>query len=318
MTVFFYGRADHMSVRPSLNILIADDSKAVHVFFVKLFEKLAIDAIIHHAKDGPSAIEKFAELEFDIAFIDIYMPHLSGLDALKLMRSEGHQSLVVLMSSTVDQRLLEIAKELKIYDFLKKPFNEGDICRILRVFDDLSTAKSVLIADDSATVRKIIRKVLERSIFNLDIAEAADGSQALAHILSKRPDVTFMDYYMPKLNGLEATRRLSATNPDHKTILISSKSVDEVQEECANAGLFAFMKKPFFSNEVDFVLHRLYGLNIPESLAQTPNVRFFDELEPVEAATPEPDDEAPDSDDTEPASGDIGRISGRRKKTLVR
>ncbi len=73
---------------------------------------------------------------------------------------------------------------------------------------DQSKIIRVLLADDHAVVRKGIREFLEQDESLRVIAEASDGAEALELIAREPPDVVVFDIQMPRLNGLEATRRV--------------------------------------------------------------------------------------------------------------
>src|SRR5215207_779151 len=64
-----------------------------------------------------------------------------------------------------------------------------------------------IVADDDPLVRRLIRDTLQRSGITV-IAEASTGREAVELVLYYRPDVVVMDYMMPELDGLEATRRI--------------------------------------------------------------------------------------------------------------
>ena len=78
---------------------------------------------------------------------------------------------------------------------------------ILKTYCRVTVPSNALVVDDSATVRRIIKKVLASSIFNIDVTDAADGQAALDLCDSGEFDVVFLDCNMP---GLPGTRRSNA------------------------------------------------------------------------------------------------------------
>ena len=102
---------------------------------------------------------------------------------------------------------------------------------------------SVLIADDQALVRMGLRKVLETEPDLAVVGEAEDGEQAVGYALEHRPDVTLMDIRMPVLDGIEATRRITATLPGARVIILTTFGLDSYVYESLRAGASGFMLK---------------------------------------------------------------------------
>jgi DNA-binding NarL/FixJ family response regulator len=91
----------------------------------------------------------------------------------------------------------------------------------------------VLLADDNARFRGVLRRLLERDPDIVVVAEASDGVEALDMAESYHPDVVLMDVSMPGLDGLEATYALKAQHPDVTVLMLS---VGDKEQEIA-AGL---------------------------------------------------------------------------------
>ena len=121
----------------------------------------------------------------------------------------------------------------------------------------------VLVVDDSATMRSIVRKLLSASRFRLEIAEAEDGIQALKQIGAGRFDIVVLDYNMPGLNGVETLSEIKRQYPRVGVVIMSSVQDEGVAERARAAGAAAFLKKPFYASDIDAVLHSVYGLQTP-------------------------------------------------------
>lgn len=101
----------------------------------------------------------------------------------------------------------------------------------------------VLIADDQALVRGGFRLIIE-SREDLDVVgEAADGQQAVELAAQHRPDVVLMDVRMPRMDGIEATRRLVASGHPPKVIMLTTFDLDEPLYAALRAGASGFLLK---------------------------------------------------------------------------
>jgi CheY-like chemotaxis protein len=81
--------------------------------------------------------------------------------------------------------------------------------------------KSVLIADDSASMRLAVRFLLERRHSELVVSEAVDGADAIEKAKTNQPDLILLDLAMPRLNGVEAASVLKNTLPETPIILFT-------------------------------------------------------------------------------------------------
>src|SRR5688500_6197843 len=102
----------------------------------------------------------------------------------------------------------------------------------------------VLIVDDSAFVRKVVREMLSRSPYIEVVGLARDGEEALQMCEELRPDVVTCDLMMPRLDGVGFVRQQMALRPLPILILSSSPQDGERVLEALNAGAVDFVQKP--------------------------------------------------------------------------
>ncbi len=124
----------------------------------------------------------------------------------------------------------------------------------------LRSPSRVLIVDDSATMRSIVRKLLAGTRFAMDIAEAEEGIDALKQIASGKFDIVFLDYNMPGLNGVETLSEIKRQYPRVKVVIMTSTTDETVAEKAKAAGAAAFLRKPFYPADIDAVLYGIHGL----------------------------------------------------------
>lgn len=108
----------------------------------------------------------------------------------------------------------------------------------------------VLIADDEAPLRDALRLLVNSEPGMTMVAEASDGAQALQLAARDRPDVVLMDVQMPRMTGLEATRRLCSDPNGPKVIVLTMFDLDEYVYEALHAGASGFLLKNSRPGEV--------------------------------------------------------------------
>src|SRR5438067_10077872 len=112
--------------------------------------------------------------------------------------------------------------------------------------DSVRSARAVtriLIADDHDVVRSGLRSILEAHQGWEIIAEASDGNQAIAKAIETKPDVAIIDYSLPAVNGIEATRQIRARVPGTEVLIFTMHDSDVLVSEALEAGARAYLLK---------------------------------------------------------------------------
>ena len=100
-----------------------------------------------------------------------------------------------------------------------------------------------LVVDDQAMVRAGLRMLLSSEPDIEVVAEAGHGLEAIAQAGRHHPDVILMDLRMPELDGLEATRRILAADPDARVLVLTTFNLDDYVYESLRAGASGFVLK---------------------------------------------------------------------------
>ena len=114
--------------------------------------------------------------------------------------------------------------------------------------------KTILICDDEEGIRESLKLILEKD-YNLIFT--ANGNEAIEAIKKDAVDAVIMDIKMPRLDGIEAMRKIKELKPAVKILTISGyKSVDTARE-AVNAGASDYIVKPFDRNEISKTVQKL-------------------------------------------------------------
>jgi len=107
---------------------------------------------------------------------------------------------------------------------------------------------SILLVEDNKVNQKVALRTLEKLGCQVTIAE--DGSQAVAHCAGQAFDMVLMDVQMPVMDGIEATRIIRETRPGVPIVALTAATSDEDRIRCRDAGMNAFLFKPFRTTDL--------------------------------------------------------------------
>jgi CheY-like chemotaxis protein len=112
----------------------------------------------------------------------------------------------------------------------------------------------VLIADDETVIRLDLRDMLERAGFDV-CAEARDGVEAVDFARQHAPDLAVLDVKMPRLDGVDAARRIFAERPI-PIVMLTAYGYGELVSRAVDAGVCAYLVKPFRENDLLLAIQR--------------------------------------------------------------
>ena len=117
---------------------------------------------------------------------------------------------------------------------------------------------SVLIVDDDPFIRKLVATTLE-DVAGFELAEAADGVEAVEVAGRETPELVFLDLDMPRMDGLEVCRRMRAepATASATIVILTAAAGDAAEREAESAGADLFLTKPFSPLELLRLVHEL-------------------------------------------------------------
>ena len=110
-------------------------------------------------------------------------------------------------------------------------------------------AKNILICDDAAFMRMMIKDILTKNGYNV-IAEAANGAEAVDKYSQFKPDLVMMDITMPEMNGIDALKKIRENDGNANIIMCSAMGQQAMVIESIQSGAKDFIVKPFQAERV--------------------------------------------------------------------
>jgi CheY-like chemotaxis protein len=225
--------------------------------------------LAHPTESGADAL-KLLNLRghFDLAILDMQMPEMDGLAlAQKIREFPEYQKLplVMLSSLSISRTDVEAAK----VDFaatLNKPIRQFQLQDVLAQVLGQDTGRSIavaksnssnydryqaafplriLLAEDNLVNQKVAIHMLKRIGYQADVV--MNGLEAIERLQHHSYDVILMDLQMPKMDGMEATRRILTEFPEHRCptiIAMTANALEGDRQECLAAGMHDYVTKP--------------------------------------------------------------------------
>ena len=117
----------------------------------------------------------------------------------------------------------------------------------------------VLLVDDHDIVRTGIKMVLERMSGISIVGESQDGYEAIEKVKTLKPDVVLMDVNMPRMSGLEATRKISDLDPYVRIIILTIHAENPYPKQMLDAGASGYLTKGCAAEELESAIKKVYG-----------------------------------------------------------
>jgi CheY-like chemotaxis protein len=235
----------------SLRVLVVSGSPGDHDMFRQAASASKVPIEIIEA-DGATSAGRAIVAGIDLAFLDMALGSETIAQVSVTARAAAKPPFTVLLSEWTGMPFPTDA-------LATKPADLEQAKRLMERSIRVRLPSRVLVVDDSATMRAIVRKTLAATRFPLEVSEVEQGMDAVELARQSEFDIVFLDYNMPGFSGLEtitefrrAKRRL--------TFILMTSTQDEALAARARAQGAAFLKKPFFPADIEALLCGFYGL----------------------------------------------------------
>jgi len=258
-----------------LIVLFIDDNELNRRIAEKVLSDEGVTVLL--AESGVAGLDVLkTNPKVDIILLDVDMPEMDGFETAEKIKEIYGNEYLISMLTTVDIRdnMLKL-KELGFSDYLMKPLKRKELFKKISETIGINNTKNmkkdiegiqksediknkVLIVEDNYINMTLAEKIIQK-IGNYEILKAKDGKEAVDLYEKEKPEIIFMDIQMPIMNGFEAFERIlkiAKNNGDErpKFIAMTAYAMDEDRERCLNAGMDAFLAKPFKKEDVRKIL----------------------------------------------------------------
>jgi CheY-like chemotaxis protein len=205
---------------------------------------------------------------FDLAILDMHMPGMDGATLAARIRKSGHSLPLVLFSSLGSKeasdglfvaRLAKPLRQSQFFDTLVTLLAQDAAPRRVasppkpRIDAEMASRHSlrILLAEDNVVNQKLALRLLAQMGYRADLA--SNGLEAIECIARQTYDVVLMDVQMPEMDGLEASRRITARWPAGqrpRIIAMTANAMQGDRELCLAAGMDDYVSKPIRVDEL--------------------------------------------------------------------
>jgi PAS domain S-box-containing protein len=212
--------------RPGSNpVLVVDDDMAVRDLLQRFLSKEGFQVLT--ASSGEEGLQLAKQLRPSAITLDVLMPGMDGWSVLTSLKADPETSdIPVIMLTILDNK--NLGHSLGATDYLTKPLDRTRLTALLRKFQPLPGGGQILLVEDEADTREMLRRTLEKGGWT--VAEAANGRAALEEVARKPPALILLDLMMPEMDGFEMLEELRA-RPEWRSIPVVVITAKELSEE---------------------------------------------------------------------------------------
>jgi len=272
--------------KSNLKCLIIEDNINNQLIIRKLLSKWEIETVC--CDNGLDAV-KILELDssYDFIIVDYKMPLIDGIETIKLIKHkfpnlDDKLKFIILVSSLVDNGLYEISNLMGLDYHLTKPIKSHELYNCVNeIVNGRSIANTeveiistkaisannkknprILIAEDDFFNMQLAKALISNIIPGVELIEALNGKIAVDLAKTEKPDLIFMDFQMPEMDGFEAIKLIRAREIEHNTnvpIIGLSASVMELEIDNGYAsGMNLFLTKPIDTRKLRDILNKYF------------------------------------------------------------
>ena len=246
--------------RPRGVVVVVEDDPDLREICAEYLEGKGFS--VARAANGLEALLKIKRARPTSVVLDLLMPRLGGLEALRRIKAFDPSIRVVVVTRAQDPAVTRQALAMGASAVLQKPMAPETLLSALTgasptgapVSDSPKTvptapptatahAGRVLVVDDEAEVRALLEDFLAPKGYR--VRSVVDGTAALREVMKEAPDLVLLDIDMPGLGGIEALRAIRGIAREVKVVMISGKASLDTAKLALAYGAFDYIAKPF-------------------------------------------------------------------------
>jgi DNA-binding NtrC family response regulator len=227
-------------MRHEPTILVVDDNEDLLETFSLILKRRGFS--VETAGSGAAAVAKFRQHNFDVTLMDIVMPEIDGVEALRRIKEIAPEAPVILMTAYSDEEMIQAARDQGARCILNKPIH---IDMLFKLINDATAVKPILIIDDDADICNSLTKVLEQQGYQ--VLTAGSGEEAIVIASENACRLAFIDVKLPNIDGLETLLRLKEIIPDLLPIMMTGfrNEVKDALDKAQKESVITCLYKPF-------------------------------------------------------------------------
>ena len=228
-------------------VLVIDDEPSARDMISRMLVKDGYRVVT--AANGAEGLRIAAEVAPDVITLDIMMPGMDGWAVLSKLKADPVLAAIpVVVATIIDDRNLSVS--LGAAGYITKPIDREHLSEVVRRVRSTPGLKNVLIVEDDADARKLMRRLFEKEGWS--VAEAENGSVALAAIESSPPSLVLLDLMMPVMDGFEFIEQLRkrSTGRDIPVVVHTAKDLTDQDRQRLRGSVDNVLQKGGHTNEV--------------------------------------------------------------------
>jgi two-component system response regulator HydG len=224
------------------SVLIVDDDPSLRWTMSLILEHKGYAA--ETADDGAKAVDHVRKHPFDMVLMDIRMPVLNGVQALKQIKAIRPETVVAMMTAYAMEDLIRDALDEGAFAILNKPVEIEEVIALIEKSIKVKQSALIMIVDDDRALCTILQGILKEQGYETRMAGSGKDAIALASTITF--DILLIDLKLPEINGLETYLAIKEIQPRAVAIIFTAYPQDTAQlaEQAIKNNAYACLYKP--------------------------------------------------------------------------
>jgi DNA-binding NarL/FixJ family response regulator len=239
-----------------VRVMIVDDQAPFRTVAKMVVQMTPGFELVAEAETGESAVAMAAALDPALILMDINLPGINGMEAVRAIHDRAPNATAFLLSTYAVAELPAGARRCGAVAYIhKEDFGSVALQTLWQSHGDPAWAQpgaprgdvTVMIVDDQKSFRDAARIVVQHTHGFELLAEVETGEAAVEHAAALLPDLILMDINLPGINGIEATQTIHDARPDTMAFLVSTYAVESLPDGARRCGAVAYVHKEDFT-----------------------------------------------------------------------